>query len=716
MSTPMRHGPSQGRTPSHYPGTGATPQASTPFSNSQAAAAFSPRGPRSSPQQFKKSPAASAASASLHAQQASQHVSFDKPVNFDSPSAAAALGAFGLADLNMDNINMGGLLGGPVRNDEEDRSKRMEAVIATLQEWDSARVSSTSLQRLATQLNLEGLMEDNMLLIAGHNALAIDIGIKNHIVHSAAMIFNESSPRLDKHVEKASAVLLRDLALAPGQSPLTKMLSPFRKNLARLASLDKLSVTPGLNCFDAIACVWESLERLHRWDVEKLREDPARSGQPEDKLRVEALCTRHGCPLMHTRRRVGLSLDYWKEKRFHKRVTVETEDVKTWAMLIECAPASSMVYTPVRVSDKWLGPDIEKSNLTDEEMISAMGPVLDWLEPPNTLLPPSEEPKREDGLESGADLSGPKSPDVIFVATFDPPVVVPHNVALTLYKTAANELQPITFDALMFPYPEGSNPDLSGSRQVAFTQMVPTLFNEKHGQKVPELKAHSNTLYFDRIIYGHSLTQVPFSHPKDLIAILPTLRQYAFLSLLLANSFKPRANKAKTTTEPVAGAPPRTQKNASAYDESAEFLSEANDSSSNNNSHDALGGGTDEMLKVDVLLWTHPMPRLNVVFPYGSGGGGGGGGRGTSTSTTANVDVEIHLSGKVHITSSNIFGPQQQQQQEQQQNADEAEAGAGTTVGSGKDGRILSADAWALKLEQTQDIGMWVEYLRHELE
>lgn len=50
------------------------------------------------------------------------------PINFDSPSAAAALGL----DINLDNISVGGLVGGANRSDEDDRKKRMDAVIAAL--------------------------------------------------------------------------------------------------------------------------------------------------------------------------------------------------------------------------------------------------------------------------------------------------------------------------------------------------------------------------------------------------------------------------------------------------------------------------------------------------------------------------------------------------------------------------------------------------------
>ncbi|KAI0005237.1 mediator of RNA polymerase II transcription subunit 1-domain-containing protein [Xylariaceae sp. FL0662B] len=683
MSTPMRHGPSQqGRTPSQHPAAAPTPQASTPFSNPQTMAAFSPHGPRSSPQQFKKSPA-TATSATM-----ANHSS-NPPVNFDSPSAAAALGALGINDLNLDNISVGGLVGHAGRTDEEDRKKRMEDVTDVLLSYNSSRVSNQGLERLAIRLGLECLWEDvkgagdnaKTLIIAGQT-MGVEVGINNHIVHHVALAYNDSVPSLDKHVDKASAILLKNLALAPGQSPLTKKLTDFRANLERLATLDRLSVLPGLSCHEAIAGMWESLEKLHRWDVEKLRGDPALRNVPEERLRLFALCTRHGCPLMHTRGRTGLSLDYWKEWRKLASTTVDTEDAKTWGILIECAPASGMVFQPVRVSDKWIGPNIEKANITDEEMISATGPVLDWLEPANTLLPPPEDVKTESGLEGGVSLRGPKPPDVVFLATFDPPVVVPHAVATEIYKITATNmpLSSITFDALMFPIVDGSSYDPSEPREITYTQTVVNLENINRGQTESVLKAHRNTLFIYKPVYGQILSQVPFSHPKDLITMLPLLRQYAFLSLLLTNSLKPKEGQ---VTAPEADAE-NAKEPSTTTDEFDRFMDQAN-------AGKGASASSSNMLKVDITLTAHPVPRLSLVFPF--------------KTHTANVMLEIQLGGKVCIVSDNIFPTPTEP------GAEDADA-----VARGKGRRQLTLADWASALETAEDIGVWIEYIKYRLE
>ncbi|KAI0479682.1 mediator of RNA polymerase II transcription subunit 1-domain-containing protein [Xylaria cf. heliscus] len=674
MSTPMRHGPSQqGRTPSQHPAAAPTPtpQASTPFSTTQAAAALSPHGPRSSPQQLKKSPATGALPSGMINSQPG-----NPPLNFDSPSAAAALGGLGL-DLQFDNISVGGLVGGAGRSDEDDRKKRMDAVIQALWDFDTSRVSNDGLERLATRLGLECLWEtagtgnenDKILVIAGRT-MAVEVAIKNHVVYHASLTFNEPSPSLDKHVVKASAILFNDLALGPRQTPLTKRLSKFRVNLERLATLDKLSVTPGLNCHEAVVGMWESLEKLHKWDVERLREDPTLGNKSEESLRVRALCSQHGCPLMHTRGRVGLTLDYWKQYRNYPSTKVEGGKGKTWGVLIDCAAANSMVYTPVRVSNKWIGSNIVKMDPIDDEVMSATGPILDWLEPPNTILPPSEETKSEGGLENAGALSASKPLDVVFMATFDPPVVVTHGIAMEIYKISAFNapLSGSTFDNLLFPIAEGVNYDPSEPRVMTFTQTVRVFPHIREGQKVPDLKAHINTLMVDKPVYGQVVTQVPISHPKELMAMLPMLRQYAFLSLLLANSFKPREGPEAIPPAPESRTAKERISNMSALDK---------------NPKDFINSR--ERFKVDIVLSAHPIPRLQLIFPF--------------RQSTAMVNVEIQLGGRVHIVSDNIFSESESQ------------------VSQSKcKGKFLDRKQWAQKLEDCENIGHWIEFIKHRLE
>jgi len=106
-------------TPGKLPAVAATPPVSTPFSQSHLTA-FSPRAPRGSmvpsPQQVKKSPANSN---TLYGHPTSS--SFGA-MNFDSPSAAAALG---LGDMSLD-LPLGMAKG------EDDQKARLGQIIDAL--------------------------------------------------------------------------------------------------------------------------------------------------------------------------------------------------------------------------------------------------------------------------------------------------------------------------------------------------------------------------------------------------------------------------------------------------------------------------------------------------------------------------------------------------------------------------------------------------------
>lgn len=558
--------------------------------------------------------------------------------------------------------------------------------------------------------------------------MSVEVGIADHIVNHAALAFNESIPIVDKHVDKAAEILKKDLSLAPNQSPLTKYLTEFKANLKRLATLDKLSISPGLNCHEAVAGIYESLERLHRWDVDKLREDPSLSAKAEEKLKVYALCTRHGYPQMHTRGQIGLSLDYWKESRKLPSTTVDTDDDrKTWAIKISCAPinsvdytpVSNMAYTPVRVSERWIGPGIEKVNLTNEEMISTTGPVLDWLEPDSIILPPSEEVKAEEALDPGNPMSGPKSPEVIFLATFDPPIIVTQAVVMDIYKLCATEphMSSATFDVLLFPIPEGSAYDPSEPRMVGHSRTLATFPRVTKGQIKPDLKTHNNTLHIYKPVYGQVLKELPFSHPKELVQMLPALRQYAFLSTLLFNSFKKNPAATTSPTAAAAAAPValtkkdeekqhHTAETNTVEDEFSKFMSQGRKTKgsaarrkSTTTTTTTTISSTTAGTAVDITLTMHPTTRLQIVFPF--------------RSKTANIHVEIQPGGRVHIVSHNIFAA-----------ADDGTAGAGgeeeskSGGGDGGGGKLThyTAAQWASILETTEDIGQWIEYIKAKLE
>ncbi|EFY89658.1 hypothetical protein MAC_04311 [Metarhizium acridum CQMa 102] len=635
--TPMKHAPSQqGRTPSQL--AAATPPVSTPFSNT-ARAAFSPRGPGSSPQQVKKSPATSTLMG---------HTGMGA-FNFDSPSTAAAMGALGMGggfDIGLDNVGVGGLdaIGAALAN-EDDKMKRLDTIL-TLLSAKKGLVSEASLERLAQRIGLELLSEEQRtpdgrktrtLAIAG-SAIALDIVLDNNIVQSVSLAYHGSASSVSKHMDAAGRILLKDLKLLPGQSPLTKTLENFASNFERLASLDKLSIVPGLDCHEALAGIYVSLERLYQWDLSNLREEQDMKAKSDKYLSNMVMCSMHGRPVMHDRDTVGLAIQYWRELRFMPPVadgvyTYDYESDKVWSLLLGCAPLDGMGVPPVRVSENWISKEITKQ----DAMIDPTKTILDWQEPDNVSLPQSEDNK-DAGMDLlQADLSTTRVPRVMFTVTFDPPVVLPQNDWARLYMYAnvnppniVNELgqrghppSPPTFDSLLFPFPSGVKVDPSESRAIVRQRLVRVLKTNR----TESVANHNNTLYIYKPIYSQTVSEMPFSHPRQLLDMLPLLRQYAFLSTLLENSFGSKTKPAETPTQ-VRPTHIKTKK-----DRLAEYM--------DGPEPDAFSVDHASDTDLDVILWVHPAPHMQVVFPMGN--------------STANISLKILEGGIVEIVDENIL-------------------------------------------------------------
>lgn len=514
----------------------------------------------------------------------------------------------------------------------------------------------------------------------------MDIQLENNIVHKVSLAFPNSSEIVKMHEHKAGEILMNDLRLGPSESPLCKMLDKFAVNLERLALTDRLSESGSLDCFEAIAGIYESLERLHAWDVARLRDDPATSAKSDELILNTALATRHGLPAMHVRDRVGLSLDYWKDrwlvppaKPTSRQFAGETE--KTWAILVGCARAGEY-HRPIRISDNWISTSVEVTDPTAADLMlgaaQGPGPLLDWQEPEETVISLKEKDHHHHMEVDDALGAVPKLPDVVFTATFDPPVTVPINVWEHLHELTEStpDFQGVTFDNLLFPIAPGSNYIPSETRTIERERDVEVV--SRTGER--STRTHANTLFIYKPVYGRTLTQLPFAHPKQLISMLPCLRQCAFLATLLERSFPKAAEDgaAEQLERKKKPSPPPEKKTAqqkkhlqaaaaaakkssaadaaarlvgadaeirSAKDEFADFLSEAAAPKQQQQRKKSAAAATTtkdgQKVQIDVTLIAHPTPRLEVVFPF--------------RQRTANVLLEIALEGRVRVVAQNIL-------------------------------------------------------------
>lgn len=562
-------------------------------------------------------------------------------------------------------------------------------------------MSEVGLERLAERNGFDCLREDyarsdgykmKTLVIAG-SSTQIDIVLDNDIVQSVTLAFPGLSESTSKLMEPASQILLQDLKLRPNQSPLTKMLDGFAENLERLASLDQLSIIDaGFICHEALTGIYTSLDRLHKWDVARLREQVSLSGKSDQYLSLMAMCTRHGLPVLHANGRVGLALQYWKERRFlppssdHARVFVGKKE-KVWSLAIEFKPMDHIMIPPARVSDSWISNEFVKDDGMGTEPVNL---PLDWQEPGYVALPPPEEGKVDKGMDLlQPDLSSKRVPSVKFSVTFDPPVVLTHTDWLRLHNCVELEVQapmmfPPTFDVMHFPIQPGAPHNPSELRTIARQRRV--VVYDKDGK--PSEVYHRNTLFNYKRIYAMSVSELSFSHPKQLIAMLPILRQYAFISILLQNSFGPdtedigpeNGHNGKSA-QPEVAARIMTEK-----DELAAFLSPpGRDDNGGGVSQEGRTSGTTNEVNMDVSLWVHPNPHLKVVFPF--------------KDTTANIEMHILPNGAVNIINENVL-------------PNEESATEGDDEGKGK--RLTRPDL-AEVLEHLEDLCKWAEWIRTRL-
>lgn len=521
----------------------------------------------------------------------------------------------------------------------------------------------------------------------------MEIGMRDHVVQSVSLQFPVSGPSVTKHASKAEAIILDDLKLAPNQHPWTKSLDRFAANLERLAVLDKLSVLdkddskPHIVAHDAVAGLYESLDKLHDWDIKKLREDLELSQKGDDYIRISAMCERNGQPVMHERGHVGLCLDYWREQRLYNPQSEEAKEGhrrgKTWGILIGCAERNALVYSaPVRVSNQWIADEIE---LPAAEGLR--GPMLNWQEPPDSFLPGNEGVHHEhDPLA----LSGPKLADVMFMATLDPPITLPASVWEEMHHLtgAPPHLNPAfmhTFDYLIFP-PEG---EYSAAEPRIITAERKIKAFTKDRKQAP--RTHENRLFILKSVYGQTLTELPFSHPSQLVNMLPTLRQYAFLWNLLDKAFGKEEPQQETTRSDG-----KTTKIIAKSDEYLSWMNRANKDAEvlTSKTYQPPSGisSVQEPVKIDVTLNAHPQPnpKLQIMFPF----------RGRP----AQFMIDIERNGVVQVESTNIVDDEGRLLDESGVPAD----GAVSNPSWKKErlGRLLMF---------FEDIGLWCEWIRNNV-
>lgn len=429
------------------------------------------------------------------------------------------------------------------RNEDEERKAKMAKIMRRIGK-STGRVTSDGIQRIARRCGLDVTHDDNAneICLAGPGErMMVIVKMNGEYVQSVSpdMFPCEADKKPEEQVMglASSKVLLQDLTV-PNGILLQSSLDRFGKSLDRLARMDRLCKEQ-VDCFEAMKGLHTSLEKLYELEKAAVKTLRELKGSSADAIAErEVLRKRSGRPSLHGNGKIGLTLDYWTSN-FDPSVSKDDsamdvdgpEDADTqaddspdvWSLRVEAQSCAAGIYPPLRVSDAWLPETFE---LPSPE--SADG--IPWQDPPNTTV--SASSSGTDGDAMAID-GGERLPDLRFVAKLDPPVLLPLGIAAPVLASLGDQYSQST----MFPL---YHLKLLGfhSGDMAFRVISESSVPVSGAPKDREEDAlHEYVLEVSKADLGYTLEEVPFSHPRQLVELLPTLRQWARISILLKETF-----------------------------------------------------------------------------------------------------------------------------------------------------------------------------------
>jgi len=526
-------------------------------------------------------------------------LSIDSPAVFnmltDTSSGMGGVGmGISMSGLGMSSLGMSASAMG--RADEAERSRRLQNILEVVG-GKPGRVSEEGLlalcKRLGVSVEKNTAEAHSWMLLIGDEAVC-DVTFKNDEIATVNLQTGLDGEQEDLQFgPTGSEILVRSLRPLPGQSKINVTLERFAGNLEKLLSLDKLGnpQNGGVSCYNAIAGVYTSLRKLFEHEKKMaLAVMEANTPHRTHKAEREVMCKKSGRPRLNGGSCLGLSLEYWMDRRHLIRTasTVQsdkgkdkmevdsqeaspypededTEMNKMYSLTIECESSPSTLYNPIRISNEWISDKVEKptdandANVTIDNILLDR-PSIDWQDPKPTYLEPTAS------TDEAMDLSSApgRLPNIRFVARFNPPLVVPWAVHMQLYQSVGieprpEEFRPCTFVGLALR-PGEIDPGMMGATEstTEIRSSRSVLAVDADGKE--KQQRHDMSLYLPKIEYSRTLESLPFSHPKQLVEMLPTLRQYAFTTSLLKDAFFRTAQKQPTPLSPPPTPPTSSSK------------------------------------------------------------------------------------------------------------------------------------------------------------
>ena len=508
------------------------------------------------------------------------------------------------------------------QDQEEERKRRIEVIAAMIAgRWGF--VSQEGVERCAKRLGLDALWEDGMgegkrmLTIAG-TAVLLEVEFEAEEVMGCVLNFPGSGEKVGERAAGGAEVLRRDLN-GEGYVRLEK----FVENMEILGRMDHLGGEK-ISCFDATDGIYSSLERLWRWEIKREKR------QGKAMVEEELMCRSSGRPRIHTRGRVGVALQYWVERRLvlgeEKKADemdiddkeMEEVDVETdiWSAIIECEASSAELYPSIRVSDAWVSEAVERPAPAGHNDMPGNDSSIDWQDPPQTFLPRVEQGQGAVTIPESSPLQQPPAPDVRFFAKFEPPVIVPLQTALQVHNSVGSPISQelilsTTYESLLFAENE-VQPSPNEPRTVE-----KTVTNYDAAIDTPAPHIHNYTLISPQQEWARAITHLPFSHPKQIIAILPILRQWALTGSILRRAFDSDKDSPPPTKENGHSFPQDQPSEPTTFqsldDELAAFMSSP--------LPNAPKPPSDTVREITITFKATPVPQFQVHFPNPRYGG-----------------------------------------------------------------------------------------------
>lgn len=490
------------------------------------------------------------------------------PINFDSPAALALnLGSLSTLEggvgmgISMSGMSALGLGGSSIgRASDEERRRQLENLIDIVG-TRPGRVSAEGVERIARKYGFEVQPDDDRVVPGGIDkaldiaakSVLLEVDLEKDVASRVGLTFTSSSDAATKFAESAAETLQRNLTPPKGTAPINHTLDKFAANLERLARLDKLSAAE-VNCFEAISGVYTSLKKI--FDHEKngaLSTLGVANTTTAARAEQEVLCKKSGRPQMNAGDSVGLALEYWTDRRHVSTPLPGHHDPESdqsshlYSLKIDCEASAAEMYPPLRVSDAWVSDAIDKQ-AEDPSLDENM--MIDWQDPPATYVPSTQG--QADAMTQLTEGAVGRLPNVRFVARLSPPLVLPLNTAMHLlnsvHVTLANDaIRATRFEGLLFDAKEEEAAvDTAARHQQAIDTGSREIRNERKivvfGKDEQE-REHYDSLFVPKAEFARVLEEIPFDHPRQLVQMLPVLRQCAALSSLLRRSFSAEKTK-----------------------------------------------------------------------------------------------------------------------------------------------------------------------------